>query len=84
MFLSFVTIPAGGIAAVGGILAANWDWFKNIPRPDLAYLSAIKLNALDGSGKEIMASDLWRNSRVQFKFPTHNAWGSNSPPPGRL
>ena len=55
-------LAAGGIAAVGGILAANWDWFKNIPRPDLAYLSAIKLKVLDGSGKEIMASDLWRNS----------------------
>ena len=23
-------------------------------------------------------------SRVQFKFPTPKAWGSNSPPPGRL
>ena len=23
-------------------------------------------------------------SRVQFKFPTPNAWGSNSPPPRRL
>ena len=44
-------LAAGGIAAIGGILAANWDWFKNIPRPDLAYLSAIKLKALDGSGK---------------------------------
>ena len=55
-------LAAGGIAAIGGILVANWDWFKNIPRPDLAYLCAIKLKALDGSGKEIMASDLWRNS----------------------
>ena len=23
-------------------------------------------------------------SRVEFKFPTSKAWGSNSPPPGRL
>ena len=26
----------------------------------------------------------YMKSRVQFKFPTPKAWGSNSPPPGRL
>ena len=27
---------------------------------------------------------IWNRSRVQFKFHTPNAWGANSPPPGRL
>lgn len=54
---------ASGFAAIAaGMFAANWDWYRNSPRPDLAYLSAIKLKALDGSGKEIMASELWRKS----------------------
>ena len=54
---------ASGVAAIAaGMFAANWDWYKNSARPDLAYLSAIKLKALDGSGKEIMASELWRKS----------------------
>lgn len=52
-------LGAGGVAAVAGIIVANWDWYKNSPRPDLAYLSAIKLKALDETGKEVLASDLW-------------------------
>ena len=55
-------LGAGGVAAIAGIFVANWDWFKNSPRPDLAYLRDIKLKALDGSGKELMASELWRES----------------------
>jgi len=55
-------LGAGGIAAVAGIFAANWDWYKNSARPDLAYLSAIRLKALDGSGREVLASELWEKS----------------------
>ena len=55
-------LGAGGLAAIAGIFTANWDWYKNSARPDLAYLSSIKLKALDGSGKELMASELWRES----------------------
>ena len=55
-------LGASGIAAIAGFIACNWNWFTKSPRPDLAYLSAIKLKALDGSGKEIMASELWRKS----------------------
>lgn len=55
-------VGAGGIAAIASILAANWDWYKNSARPDLAYLSAIKLKALDRSGKYLMAAELWSKS----------------------
>ena len=55
-------LGAGGIAAVAGIFAANWDWYKNSARPDLAYLSAIRLKAVDGSGREVLASELWEKS----------------------
>lgn len=55
-------LGAGGIAAVAGIFAANWDWYKNSARPDLTYLSAIRLKALDGSGREVLASELWEKS----------------------
>lgn len=55
-------LGAGGIAAVAGIFAVNWDWYKNSARPDLAYLSAIRLKALDGSGREVLASELWEKS----------------------
>ena len=55
-------LGAGGIAAVTSIIVSNWDWYKNSARPDLAYLSAIKLKALDGTGKEVLASDLWEKS----------------------
>ena len=55
-------LGAGGIAAVAGIFAANWAWYKNSARPDLAYLSAIRLKALDGSGREVLASELWEKS----------------------
>lgn len=55
-------LGAGGVVAIATIFAANWDWFKNSPRPDLAYLRDIKLKVLDGSGKELMASELWRES----------------------
>lgn len=55
-------LGAGGVAAIAGILAANWDWYGNSARPDLLYLSAIKLKSLDGSGKDVMASELWRKS----------------------
>ena len=55
-------LGAGGVAAVATFFAANWNWYSNSARPDLAYLSAIKLKTLDGSGTEIMASELWRKS----------------------
>ena len=55
-------LGAGGVAALTGIIFAHWDWYKNSARPDLAYLSAIKLKALDGTGKEVMASELWRKA----------------------
>lgn len=57
-------LGAGGVAAIAGILAANWDWYGNSARPDLQYLSAIKLKSLDGSGhgKHLIASELWRKS----------------------
>lgn len=55
-------LGAGGVAAIAGILAANWDWYGNSPRPDLHYLSAIKLKSLDDSGKHLIASELWRKS----------------------
>ncbi|PFX28065.1 Redox-regulatory protein FAM213A [Stylophora pistillata] len=54
-------LGAGGIAALASYVYSNWDWYKNSARPDLAYLKAIKLKTLDGSGKEVMASDLWQN-----------------------
>ena len=52
-------LGAGGVAALTGVIIANWDWYKNSPRPDLAYLSSIKLKALDGTDKEVLASELW-------------------------
>ena len=52
-------LGAGGVAALTGVIIANWDWYKNSPRPDLAYLSSIKLKTLDGTGKKVLASDLW-------------------------
>ena len=52
-------LGAGGLAALTGVIIANWDWYKNSPRPDLAYLSSIKLKALDGTGKDLLASELW-------------------------
>ena len=55
-------LGAGGIAAVTSVIVANWDWYKNSARPDLAYLKAIKLKALDGTGTELMASDLWEKT----------------------
>lgn len=55
-------LGAGGVAALAGVIIANWDWYKNSPRPDLAYLSSIKLKALDGTGKKVLASDLWRKA----------------------
>lgn len=55
-------LGAGGVAAIAGILAANWDWYGNSVRPDLQYLSAIKLKSLDGSGKHLIASELWGKS----------------------
>lgn len=55
-------LGVGGIAALASYVYSNWDWYKNSARPDLAYLKAIKLITLDGSGKEVMASDLWKSS----------------------
>ena len=55
-------LGAGGAVAVAGIILANWDWYRNSPRPDLAYLSSIKLKALNGTNKDVMASELWRDS----------------------
>ena len=55
-------LGAGGIAVVASYVYSIWDWYKNSARPDLAYLKAIKLKTLDGSGRELMASYLWQNS----------------------
>lgn len=53
---------AGGVAAAAGLLWANMDWFKNIPKADYPYLREIKLETLDGSDRIIDATDLWTNN----------------------
>lgn len=67
-------VGAGGIAAIASILAANWDWYKNSARPDLAYLSAIKLKALDRSGKYLMAAELWSKSGAVIMVVRRPGW----------
>lgn len=55
-------LGAGGVAVAAGILYANMDWWKSVPKADMDYLNSIKLKKLDGSDNEIDALQLWRKT----------------------
>ena len=53
-------VSAGVTIAVAGVAMINAGFFNpNIEQASLSYLSGIQLEALDGSKKLLLASDLW-------------------------
>ena len=53
-------VRAGITVAVAGVAMINAGFFNSkIEQANLSYLSGIQLEALDGSKKLLMASDLW-------------------------
>ena len=54
-------LGAGGMAIAAGLWWANSDFWKYIPKADLSYLNSIKLTSLDGTKREFLARDLWKD-----------------------
>ena len=54
-------LGAGGVVVAAGLWWANSNFWPDLPKTELSYLSTIKLKSLDGTDKALLARDLWKD-----------------------